>query len=251
MSIAINVIIIGWFKYINEEQADTSTKVKIYSEIWSEVTLDILGIILICLCSLLLISWLGTSFSLLNKKSWRDFIEYNRTEEDPEKFKELESRSKLQIKPARELSLTEVRSLLRFYGKDAKEFNQGKSVEFGHLIVWIEYVWISTTFIINNGTFRYYCLLIMFNVFGLLVSPAFFSFHLLDIVGRSPTLQDVIKSVTNNISELSLTGMLGLIIIYIFSAFGFTFFYDEYFDEEVNRDITSERGQSVCKNLFH
>ena len=199
----------------------------------------------------MLISWLVMNFSLMNKKSWRDYIQNNRTKVDPEKFKDLESRSKLSIKAAKELPLQEVRSLLSFYGKEAKEFNLNKKVEYGHLIVWIEYHWLSMNFIIQNGTFRYYCLLVLFAVFGFLLSPAFFSFHLLDIVGRSPTLQDVIKSVTNNILELAQTGLLGLIIIYIFSTFGFVFFYEMYFDEEVNRDIGAERGQSICKNLFN
>ena len=251
ISIVLNVLILFTYEYVVETQSNSSTKLEIDTLDWTKLAIFALGIAQVSVNSLVLISWLAMNFSLMNKKSWRDYIQNVRTKVDPEKFKELESRSKLNIKKAKELPLQEARSLLAFYGKEAKEFNLNKKVEFGHLIVFIEYYWLSLSFIIQNKTFRYYSLFILFAVFGLLFSPAFFSFHLLDIVRRSPTLQDVIKSVTNNIEELALTGLLGLIIIYIFSTFGFAFFYDMYYDEEVNRDIAAERGQSICKDLFN
>jgi hypothetical protein len=70
-------------------------------------------------------------------------------------------------------------------GPDAEEFVEdaetGKK-NFGHLILKIEYLWTSLTFIIADGRFFFLLLLLIFSVLGLLNSPAFFSFLLLDIV---------------------------------------------------------------------
>jgi len=43
-----------------------------------------------------------------------------------------------------------------------------------------------------------------------------------------------------------MTALLGIILIYIYSVFGFTFLGDMYFDEEINRGILNKRGDSVC-----
>lgn len=48
-----------------------------------------------------------------------------------------------------------------------------------------------------------------------------------------------------------MTAMLGVIIIYIFSAFGFTFIYDMYFDDTINREILNKRGESICQSMIH
>ena len=139
VSIVLNFLILTWYKYVVETQSDNSTKLEIGTKGWAKLAVLSLGIAQISINSLMLISWLVINFSLMNKKSWRDYIQYNRTKVDPEKFKVLESKSKLSIKAAKELPLREAQSLLLFYGKEAKEFNLNKKVEYGHLIVWIEY----------------------------------------------------------------------------------------------------------------
>lgn len=194
--------------------------------------------------------WLFTHYSLLIKKYWRNYIELNRVS-DADRFMELEARNTLTIKPAKDMPLREVRRIMRYYGVDAREFNTEGKLDFGHLIVLVEYHWLSFTFILKNGTFRYFGLLILLNVAGLVLSPAFYSFHLLDVVGRFSTLQDVVKSVTLNFKDLLTTALVVLIVLYIFAAFGFQFFYDMYFSEEVERDIFAKKGESICHNLFH
>lgn len=187
---------------------------------------------------------------MLNKKYWRDFVDTNRMM-NPERFKELESRNTLLIKPANEISLREARRVMRYYGTEAREFNTNGKFKFGHLVLKLEYYWLSVIFIMRNGTFRYFCVLILFSVAGFLISPAFYSFHLLDVIGRFSTLQDVIKSVTLNFSDLLTTALLGVILIYIFSAIGFIFLYDMFYNEEVERDIGAKRGESICHNLLN
>ena len=92
---------------------------------------------------------------------------------------------------------------------------------------------------------------IMLTVLGMEVSHIFFSFQLLDVVNRFPTLRNVIMSVTQNKDQLLMTAMLGVIIIYIFSTFGFTFIYDMYFDDQINREILNKRGESLCQSMIH
>ena len=44
-----------------------------------------------------------------------------------------------------------------------------------------------------------------------------------------------------------MTAMLGMIVIYIYSVLGFTFFYDMYFNEDILAlDDSGERGESLC-----
>ena len=95
------------------------------------------------------------------------------------------------------------------------------------MIVKMEYYWISFTFLLSNSTFKYFLVYILLSVLGLRISPIFYSFHLLDVINRFATLKNVIQSVTTNKNQLLMTGMLGIIIIYIFSVFGFTFHFDQ------------------------
>ena len=50
---------------------------------------------------------------------------------------------------------------------------------------------------------------------GTFISDLCYSFHLIDIVNRSPTLKNVIKSVTTNFKQLILTFVLGTLLIFI------------------------------------
>ena len=50
--------------------------------------------------------------------------------------------------------------------------------------MWVEYYWISFTFLLNNSTFKYFLVYILLSVFGFTVSPIFYSFHLLDVIDR-------------------------------------------------------------------
>lgn len=56
---------------------------------------------------------------------------------------------------------------------------------------------------------RYMVFYIAVSITGSFVSEIVYCFHLLDVIGRFPTLQNVIKSVTVNIEQLGLTTFLG------------------------------------------
>lgn len=54
-------------------------------------------------------------------------------------------------------------------------------------------------------------------------SSIYYSFHLLDVINRSPILQNVMLAITQNIERTGLTLVLMLIFVYIFASL--TFFY--------------------------
>ena len=48
-----------------------------------------------------------------------------------------------------------------------------------------------------------------------------------------------------------MTAMLGLILIYIYSVFGYTFVADTYYDDEIHGGLLNRKGDSVCQTMLH
>ena len=48
-----------------------------------------------------------------------------------------------------------------------------------------------------------------------------------------------------------MTAMLGIILIYIYSAFAFLFISDTYFDDGINMGLLNKAGDSICMSLMH
>ena len=48
-----------------------------------------------------------------------------------------------------------------------------------------------------------------------------------------------------------MTAMLGMIIIYIYSAIGFVFVYETYYDDDIHNGILNMKGDSVCMTMMH
>uniref|UniRef100_A0AC34QF85 Inositol 1,4,5-trisphosphate receptor n=1 Tax=Panagrolaimus sp. JU765 TaxID=591449 RepID=A0AC34QF85_9BILA len=63
---------------------------------------------------------------------------------------------------------------------------------------------------------------------GLVIHPFFYSLLLFDIVASEETLRNVIRSVTRNWQSIILTGLLALILVYIFSIVGYLFFQNDF-----------------------
>ncbi|CUI11444.1 inositol 1,4,5-trisphosphate/ryanodine receptor, putative, partial [Bodo saltans] len=72
---------------------------------------------------------------------------------------------------------------------------------------------------------------VIFAVMGFFFSDFFFAFHLLGLITKSSVLKNVIVAVTTNGKSLLLTGMLGCILVYLFSIIAFVMFQD-HFDNE-------------------
>eukprot|EP01006_Ploeotia_vitrea_P066573 TRINITY_DN95260_c0_g1_i1.p2 TRINITY_DN95260_c0_g1~~TRINITY_DN95260_c0_g1_i1.p2 ORF type:complete len:274 (+),score=151.36 TRINITY_DN95260_c0_g1_i1:768-1589(+) len=74
----------------------------------------------------------------------------------------------------------------------------------------------------------YYLLYLLCDVAGLVVSPFFFGFHLMDIVLHNHTLWYVIQATMKRPKQIMATMLFGVILLYLFSIFGFVFFQGEY-----------------------
>lgn len=72
-----------------------------------------------------------------------------------------------------------------------------------------------------SSYFVYFSLNIAWATLGVFISPIFNSLLLLDIVDRSVILQNVVKSTTINWPQLAMTGILGVIVMFIYSMVGY------------------------------
>jgi hypothetical protein len=97
-----------------------------------------------------------------------------------------------------------------------------------------EYYWISLSFLISNGEFIFTVMYFVFSMQGLFQSPVFYSFHLLDVINRVPALQNIILTVTLNLEQLLMTGMLTMITIYILIVVYFIFLPDDLWDPTIS-----------------
>ena len=123
--------------------------------------------------------------------------------------------------------------------------------DFYYNAVRFEYYWVSLSTLINNGSFVFSLQYLVISLQGLLQSPVFYSFHLLDLINRLPTLKDVIRSVTMNMKQLLMTAMLSMIVIYLFAVFAFMFISDLLFDSAIDSSLLNKQGNSICTSLLH
>ncbi|KAH9130330.1 hypothetical protein LEN26_008614 [Aphanomyces euteiches] len=80
----------------------------------------------------------------------------------------------------------------------------------------------------------FYFVYLGMSVCASLLHPMFYVFHLLDIVVMSPTLQNVVRSVTKPIGVLALTTLLGVCVMYFFAMLVFFFLPADATDENLN-----------------
>lgn len=112
------------------------------------------------------------------------------------------------------------------------------------------FVPIEQLFILRNSIDFWFALIsIVMSIAGTLLTPLFFSFHLLR-VAQLPELQIVISSITTNGSRLVTTCLLAVVAIYLFAIFGV--FQFEYSLETVSvshgwrSSITQMNGTVPC-----
>jgi hypothetical protein len=84
-------------------------------------------------------------------------------------------------------------------------------------------------FLLSDIKTLYYLMFIIFSGLGLCTNPAYFCFHVLDIVMRISILGYVIRSVTMNIGQVLVTFLLGAVFMWIYSVIGvYSFGYNQY-----------------------
>lgn len=74
---------------------------------------------------------------------------------------------------------------------------------------------------------------------AILTHPLVYSILLLDIIKRSEDLQNIIKAITKNLTNLFLTVILGLIVMHLYAIISFTSFRSDY-TEVINHSLMGE-----------
>lgn len=104
-------------------------------------------------------------------------------------------------------------------GPQAEEFNVVKDKrDFGNLYTKIEANLFDMYFFLQDTLFQYYVLYFGVSFLGFYSNELFYSFHLLDVIQRFPTLGNVMNAITSNWRQLIMTFCLMLIVMYIYAT---------------------------------
>ena len=136
-------------------------------------------------------------------------------------------------------------------GPDSVEFNLTKGkTNFGNFFTRMEYRLINLYFFLQDRSFQYYILYFAISVLGFLSDELFYSLQLLDVIVRFPALTDVVKAVTLNTNKLLSTGLLAMVIIYIFTTISFFYLQDTLYDYAINAFDSDWVGENMCESMF-
>ncbi|VDO29597.1 unnamed protein product [Onchocerca flexuosa] len=105
--------------------------------------------------------------------------------------------------------------------------------------------WLWLGVILTNGQFLYRVHYLLCSALGVLVSPFFYAFHLIDVVLSFPMLKAILQSVTHNLQQLILTIMMTLVVVYLYTVLAFNFFRKFYVQES-----EGEEPDRKCHNML-
>jgi len=144
--------------------------------------------------------------------------------------------------------------ILMSKGPEADEFTRAEDQKlpnrFGNLFTKVECSLINIYFFIQDGLFQYYVLYFGISLLGFFSHEIFYSFHLLDVLMRFPELKNVVNSVTSNGTQLAMTALLALIIIYIYTTVSFFYLQDTLYDYNINPYDSDIVGENRCVSMI-
>jgi hypothetical protein len=222
------LLLINYLILFNLDRDDSDELVMIRDVSGAIRALWIAMVVLNCLA---VAGWSIMRAELMIKKRWRKLNAYYANK----------SNTKLPDLPVEMMKSNQTRTLLLLKGPYTHEFNRTKKFNFVHTSTKLYYYYYTTIFILSNDDFRYLCIYLTLTLLANSF-PILFSVLLLDVVFRFRTLRNVLASVVTNGRQLLMTCMLGIIIIYIFSFWGFLINPDMYYDEVIN--------ESQCQSLW-
>ena len=159
---------------------------------WVIDTIQILGYIQGSSSGILIFFYAINKKRLITKKMWRTFVDEQNANEEQ---KLIPNNNRLDVV---EMSYEMTHQILMLKGPEASEFNLTDTPDYGNWFCYSEFQIYNIFFFIHDSTFQYYVLYFGISILGYLSSDIYYSLHLLDVITRSPTLQNVIKSVTQN-----------------------------------------------------
>lgn len=96
----------------------------------------------------------------------------------------------------------------------------------------------------------YFIIYFAISVVGFSYLTLIYSIHLLDVVQRIPTLQNVIRAITDNTFPLIMMSMLMSIIIYIFTVITFFYLWDTMYIYGINAYDSDIAGENLCLDIW-
>lgn len=121
---------------------------------------------------------------------------------------------------------------------------------FGNLFTKIEAHLFDLYFFLQDFTFIYYVLYFGISFLGFYSNELFYSFHLLDVIPRFPTLQAVCKAVTANYKQLYMTFILILVVMYIYTTVQFFYMMETVYDYNINANDSQLIGENRCDSML-
>lgn len=205
--------------------------------------INVLGIVQGSSSGILIVFYVVNKYALVTKAKWRDFVNANK-----KKYVLLPNTKRLSVK---EMSIEQTHLILLCKGPEADEFNIDKEKkDFGNAFTRSEFTLFNWYFFLQDGILQYYVLYFGISCLGFFTHEIYYSFHLLDVVVRVPTLTNVIRSVTSNADQLLMTGLLALVIIYIFTTISFFYLQDTIYDYDINLFESDWVGENRCISMI-
>lgn len=106
--------------------------------------------------------------------------------------------------------------------------------------------WLWFGVILTNAQFLYRVGYLICSTCGVVISPFFYAFHLIDVVLSFPMLKAILQSVTHNLQQLILTIMMTLVVVYLYTVLAFNFFRKFY----VQEGEEGEEPDRKCHNML-
>lgn len=236
--VVINILMLIFYKLDSTNYRDIEINSK------ATLAIDVINGFQILFSLLLLISYILSNGTLILNRKWEQCSSnlkkvYDRDESSS--YDELERvHEEMDERPVSQTWM--LLTNLKYLEVDGKR-------KYGSWFTGLVYYCVSTSFLLTDGMFIYYLWYLTFSVIGIAISPIYYSFLLLDFIIRFDSLRNVIQSVTKNIIPLLLTGMLILIILFVYASFGFFYFRDMLYNYNINPN-DSLVGESMCDTML-
>jgi hypothetical protein len=94
----------------------------------------------------------------------------------------------------------------------------------------------STFYLLQDSRVLWQIMYIAFTVLGNTVSIFFFCVHTLDILNRDASLKSVLLAITTPIKTIVKTGVLSLMVMYVFTLLAFVIFHDHFNPGDAKQD---------------
>jgi len=238
VSMAINLLILCFW-----DRGFPDVKEIIIPE-WADDAVYYLGYVQMGLSSLVLLFYLISQSALMVHFKWREHVTQVR-----HKLKRPDIEERIKRKKPYEMSINQTLYVLHTKGPNSVEFYEGDEHSFGNVYTWFDYAVTSVNFMLQDNTLKYYIVYAALSFLGHFFLRFFYAMQILVYAVRIPTLNNVIKSVTLNKTQLLLTGMLILIVLYIYAVIGFFFLPDMFYDMLVNKWDDDVPGEDMCQDM--